>query len=263
MRRAGFIVLILLGFLSACVTPPAAAKELTVLAAASLTEPFGEIGARFETLHPGVRVQFSFAASSQLAQQIISGVQADVFASANMQQMTAAAAAGKLAEADPAVFARNRLVVIAPVANPAGLHSLQDLVRPGVKVVLAAPETPVGQYTLEFLESTAQDGRFGADFRARVIQNVVSYESTVKAVLTKVMLGEADAGIVYTSDISQSAAAQVAQFEIPEVLNVTAVYPIAVLKDAADPALATDFVALVRSPEGQQILAQYGFLAGD
>ncbi|GAP16491.1 hypothetical protein ADN01_02815 [Levilinea saccharolytica] len=263
MRRAGFIFLILLGLLSACATPPASAQELTVLAAASLTEPFGEIGARFEALHPGVRMQFSFAASSQLAQQIVSGAQADVFASANMQQMTAAAEAGRVAESGSAVFARNRLVVIAPLKNPAGLQSLQDLARPGVKLVLAAAEAPVGQYTLEFLEKASQDGDFGADFQARVIQNVVSYESTVKAVLTKVILGEADAGIVYASDLSQSAAAQVVQFQIPEALNVTAVYPIAVLKDAADPALAAEFAALVRSPEGQQILAKYGFLAGE
>ena len=112
-------------------------------------------------------------------------------------------------------------------------------------------------------KKASQDEKFGADFQANVVKNVVSYESNVKAVLTKVVLGEADAGMVYTSDISQSAAAQVAQFEIPEALNVTAVYPIAVLKDAADPALAADFAAWVRSPEGQQILAQYGFLAGD
>jgi len=263
MRRAGWIFLILLAFLTACAPKPAAAQEITVLAAASLTEPFGEIGSRFEALHPGVKVQFSFASSSQLAQQIVSGAQADVFASANMQQMTAAAEAGKVAEDGSAVFARNRLVVIAPLKNPAGLQSLQDLARPEVKLVLAAAEVPVGKYGLEFLEKASQDENFGVDFQANVVKNVVSYESNVKAVLTKVVLGEVDAGIVYTSDISQSAAAQVVQFQIPEALNVTAVYPIAVLKDAADPALAADFVTLVRSPEGQQILAKYGFLAGD
>lgn len=262
-RRAGLICLILLGFLAACAPKPAAAQEITVLAAASLTEPFGEIGARFEALHPGVSVQLSFASSSQLAQQIVSGAQADVFASANTQQMTVIAEAGEVAEAGAAVFARNRLVVIAPVKNPAGLQSLQDLARPGVKLVLAAAEVPVGKYSLEFLEKASQDGSFGVDFQANVVKNVVSYESNVKAVLTKVVLGEADAGMVYTSDISQSAAAQVVQFEIPEALNVTAVYPIAVLKDAANPALAADFAALVRSPEGQQILAKYGFLPGD
>ena len=169
-------------------------QDIIVLAAASLTEPFTEIGQLFEQQHPGAKVRFNFAGSQQLAQQLVSGAPADVFASANPDQMQAAVQAGRILPDAPQIFAGNRLVVIIPADNPGGLQTLADLAKPGLQVVLAAKEVPVGQYTLSFLEKASHDPAFGADYSAAVLQNVVSYENNVKAVLTKVQLGEADAG---------------------------------------------------------------------
>ncbi len=160
------------------------------------------------------------------------------------------------------VFARNRLIVIYPEDNPAGLMTLQDLAKPGVKLVLAAKEVPVGQYALQFLDKAAADSAFGASFRAHVLKNVVSYEENVKAVLTKVTLGEADAGIVYASDITGTTGAKVGRIHIPDDLNVIAVYPIAPIKDAAHAAVAERFVTYVLSANGQAILIKYGFIVG-
>lgn len=250
------LILILLP-LSAC-----APREttLTVMAAASLSDAFTEIGAQFEADHPGARVVFNFAGSQQLAQQIAQGAAADVFASANQKQLDAAVQTGRIQPGAVQVFASNRLVMIYATGNPAGVRALEDLARDGVKLVLAAGEVPAGQYTLEFLEKAEAAGSFGAGYQAAVLANVVSYEDNIRAVLTKVALGEADAGIVYASDITGAEAGQVEQIDIPDALNVIAVYPAAPLADSAQPELAAQFVTLLLAPEGQEVLAKYGFL---
>jgi molybdate transport system substrate-binding protein len=235
-------------------------RTLTVLAAASLTGPFGEIGQVFEAAHPGARVAFSFAGSQQLAQQLAEGAPADVFASANTREMDRAVQSGRVAAGSPQTFARNRLVVVYPADNPAGLARLQDLARPGVKLVLAAQQVPVGQYALEFFDKASQDPAFGAAFKDGVLGNVVSYEDNVRSVFAKVSLGEADAGIVYATDISAGNVDTVGRLEIPDALNSVATYPIAPLGDAVQPELARAFVDLVVSAEGQAILSRYGFL---
>ena len=252
------LILILLP-LSACARQPQE-TTLTVMAAASLSDAFTEIGVLFEQDHPGARVAFNFAGSQQLAQQLSQGAAADVFASANQKQMDAAVQAGRIQPGAVQVFASNRLVMIYATHNPAGVSALEDLARPGVKLVLAAGEVPAGQYTLEFLEKAEAAGTFGAGYQAAVLANVVSYEDNIRAVLTKVALGEADAGIVYASDITGAEAAQVGQIDIPAALNVIAVYPIAPLADSAQPDLAAQFVALLLAPEGQEVLAKHGFL---
>ena len=229
---------------------------LTVMAAASLSEPFQELGSQFEAQHPGVHVEFNFAGSQQLAQQLALGASADVFASANQEQIDIAIQAGRVADSSAKIFAHNQLTVIYPAYNPAGLLELADLTRPGLKLVLAAPEVPAGRYSLEMLEGASLDPAFSPNFKEEVLKNVVSYESNVKAVLSKVALGEADAGIVYTSDAND----QVGLLPIPATLNVTASYPIAALQDSPQPGLAQAFVDLVLSPEGQQILQKYGFI---
>lgn len=239
---------------SAAVSP----ASLTVFAAASLTEAFGELGRQFEAQHPGVTVVFNFAGSQQLAQQLAQGAPADVFASANERQMQAALGSGRVAAGSPQTFVRNKLVIVTPVDNPAGLASLQDLAAPGLKLVLAAREVPVGQYSQEFLELAGQDPSLGSGYAAAVTQNVVSYEENVRAVLSKVSLGEADAGIVYATDAA-SAGDTVRSLPIPEALNVVASYPLASVADSAQAALAAQFVALVLSPEGQAVLMRYGF----
>lgn len=233
---------------------------LNVFAAASLTEAFTEIGKQFEAQNEGIAVAFNFAGSSQLSQQINEGAPGDVFASANDKQMDVAVEGGQVAEESAQKFVSNRLVVIYPSANPASLTTLHDLNKAGLRLVFAAADVPVGEYSLEFLDKAVQDATFPPSFKEEVLANVVSYEQNVKVVLAKVALGEADAGIVYTSDISGENAAQVGQLDIPDALNVLASYPIAPLVDSANPDVAAAFVAFVLSPEGQKILAEYGFI---
>ncbi len=242
---------------------PAEPRTLTVFAAASLTSAFTELGQQFEAANPGVVVVFNFGASNALAQQLNQGAPADVFASANEAQMEAAVAAGRVDAGAAQVFARNRLLVIFPRANPGGVAALADLARPGLKLVLAAPEVPVGQYTLDFLDKAAQDPTLGAGYPAAGLANVVSYEENVRAVFAKVALGEADAGIVYASDVIGDGAANVDRLDIPDALNTMATYPLAPLSDSAQPALAGAFIELVLSPEGQAVLAGYGFVTGE
>lgn len=236
-------------------------RELIVFAAASLTDAFGELGRNFEAANPGARVTFNFAGSQQLAQQINQGAPADVFASANRAQMETVITAGQVVTGTQRTFVRNRLVVIYPKANSAGLTRLEDLARPSVKLVLAAKEVPVGGYSLDFLRKASELPQYTSAYSETVLTNVVSYEENVRAVLSKVALDEADAGIVYSSDVTLDAASKVGRIDIPDELNTLATYPIAPLKDAAQAALAEQFVAYVLSPEGQQVLVKYGFIA--
>ena len=236
-----------------------APATLTVFAAASLTDAFEEIGQKFAAGHGNPTVVFNFAGSNQLATQIGEGAPADVFASANRAQMQAAIDSGRIVSGTEQTFARNGLVVVTPADNPGGPATLQELARPGVKLVLAAKEVPVGQYTLDFLDKAAQDGSLGAGYKAAVLANVVSYEESVRSVLAKVALGEADAGIVYRSDAA-AGAEKVNRIEIPDALNTIATYPIAVVSDSPHGDLARQFVAYVLSAEGQQVLAKYGLL---
>ncbi len=244
----------------ACAPRTSAPRVLTVLAAASLTDSFAELGRLFESQHPGVTVAFNFGGSQQLAQQLDQGAPADVFASANQKYMDAAIVSGRVAAGASVIFASNRLVAIFPKDNPAGVAALQDLAKPGLKLDLADKSVPVGQYSLDFLDKAIQDPAFDADFKDRVLANVVSYETDVKAVVTKVSLGEADAGIVYVTDY-QIAAEKLGYLDIPDALNSIAVYPIAPIADGKNADLAKAFVALVLSPEGQAILTKYGFIA--
>jgi len=269
MLRRTLIPLLVIGLLlSSCQaqTPAGSAskaqasqrKILTVFAAASLTQAMADIKKAYQADNPGVEITFNFAGSQQLVQQLAQGAQADVFASANQAQMQAAVTAGRVEAGAAKVFARNRLVVIYPKDNPANLARLQDLARPGLKLILAAKEVPVGGYSLQFLEKASQYPDFGSDFMQKVLANVVSYEENVRAVYSKVSLGEADAGIVYTTDIPKESS-DVGSLVIPDGLNVVAVYPIALIQDSPDPELAGSFVEFVLSPSGQGILAGYGF----
>ena len=233
---------------------------LTVFAAASLAEAMEAIAAQFETAHPGVEVSLNLAGSQQLVQQLGSGAAADVFASANAEQMQAAEKTGRVQVGAAREFVRNRLVVVAPPDNPAGINSLEDLARPGVRVVLAANEVPAGKYSLEFLQRASREGSLGSDYESRVLANVVSYEESVRFALAKVLLGEADAGIVYTSDAAQEDGDKLRKIEIPEAINPVAVYLIAPLNDASQPELAQAFVELVLTAEGQAVLAKHGFI---
>jgi len=241
--------------------PPQAPKTLTVFAAASLTESFTDIGKQFEAENAGVKVTFNFAGSQQLRAQLAQGAKAEVFASANAKEMTTAIISDSLVvSGTQRTFVTNRLAVIVPKSNPGKITALADLARPGLKLDFADPSVPVGQYALDVLAKMSKDATFGATFKDKVVANVVSREDNVKSVVAKVQLGEADAGVVYTTDITPSAAKDLTTLEIPDKFNVIATYPIAPLKDAPEPKLASQFVEWVLSSKGQQVLTQYGFI---
>lgn len=233
--------------------------ELTVFAAASLSGAFEELGRVFERAHPGTRLRFNFAGSQQLAVQLEHGAAADLFASADERWMSYLAERELLA-APPRLFAHNRLVVILPKANPGRIRALEDLARPGLKVVIAAEAVPVGAYSRQALARLGGAPGFPADFDRRVLANVVSQEENVKAVVSKVQLGEADAGMVYASDASGAAARRLRVIAIPEAQNVVADYPLAVLAGARAPAAAAAFAELVLGPEGRRVLQRHGLI---
>src|SRR5262245_4228751 len=231
------------------------AETLRVFAAASLTDAFQEIGKTYEKDHPGDSVELNFAGSQVLRTQIEQGAPADVFASADLVHADALKSGGQLGAYQ--VFACNRLVVVVP-AHDAKVGRLQDLVRPGMKIVVAGATVPVGRYTTQVLSKVAAAGIFGDDFQTRVQANVASQETNVRAVLAKVTLGEADAGFVYATDAS-TVPEKAHMLDIPERYNVVAEYPIGVVTKSAAPEKAKLFVALVLGQEGQAILRKYGF----
>jgi len=252
LRKVTLFLTVLALYLSGC-SPAGGSGQLTVFAASSLTDAFEALGRAFQEEHPDIAVTFNFGSSSTVATQLIEGASADVFASANQAQMDRVADAG-LISAPPELFATNRLTVILPADNPGQISSIQDLAGPGVSLVLAAPGVPVREYTDLALANLGD-----AEWQAAVYRRLVSEEENVRIVVTKVALGEADAGIVYTSDITPEVAEQLIQLAIPDEDNVIASYPIAVMDAALNPDLAGEFLAFVRSPAGQAILQQSGF----
>ena len=229
-------------------------RSLVVFAAASLTDAFQDLGRGFEAENPGVKVMFNFAGSQALRTQIEEGAAADVFASASLREMEVLAAAGMLAGVER-TFATNLLTIIVPPDNPAGIESPRDLARPGVKLVLAAEEVPVGAYARQSIALLADS--YGASFAEAVLENVVSNEDNVKQVVAKVQLGEADAGIVYETDAL--AAASLITIAIPREQNVAAECPVAVLAQTTNGNLASAFVEYLLSPDGLDALKRWGF----
>lgn len=253
MKRISSLILISL-ILSACGASDTP-HTLTVYAAASLTDAFAEIARAFEAETPGVTVILNFGGSQNLRTQIEQGAPADVFASANLKEMDALVAQDFVAAEAPQMFLTNRLVVILPKDNPAGIKSLEDLGDPGLKLVLAAEEVPAGRYARQILGSL--NALYGADYADRVLANLVSNEDNIRQAVTKVQLGEADASIVYLSDAV--AAPELLRITIPAEVNVIAEYPIAPLVESANPELAETFIAYVLSPAGQASLEKWGF----
>jgi molybdate transport system substrate-binding protein len=216
---------------------------ITVFAAASLTAAFNQLGSDFTTANPGTKVTFNFAGSQALATQIQQSAPADVFASADTTNMDKV----KDLTGAPKVFASNLLQIVVEKGNPKGVKGLDDLGHSDLKVVLAAPDVPAGRYAMQVLD------------RAGVTVEPVSQEDNVKAVVTKVSLGEADAGIVYVTDVT-AGGDQVDGVDIPTDRNVRATYPIAVVKASSHQSQAQAFMDLVLSDQGQQVLKSFGFL---
>ena len=216
--------------------------EIKVFAAASLTAAFNELGPKY-TAAEGTKVTFNFAGSQALATQIQQGAPADVFASADINNMDKV----KDLVGTPQNFASNLLQIVIEKGNPKGVKGLDDLANPDLKVVLAAPDVPAGKYAQQALE------------KANVTVKPVSQEDNVKAVVNKVALGEADAGIVYVTDVT-AGGDKVEGVDIPEELNVVATYPIATVKASKAQDKAQAFMDLVLSDQGQQVLKKYRFL---
>jgi molybdate transport system substrate-binding protein len=226
-------------------TSPAISGRITILAAASLTDAFTKAADQLRARRPGTEFALSFGSSSTLATQITNGAPADVFASADEPNMQKVVDAG-LATTAPSIFAGNRLAIAVAPGNPKHVTGLADLARPGLIVVLAAPTVPAGKYALDAL------AKAGTGVRP------ASLEVDVRAVLNKIALGEADAGIVYVTDV-KSAGSRVSGVDIPEGQQVVARYPIAVLKATTNAALATAFVDYILAEDGQKLLAELGF----
>jgi molybdate transport system substrate-binding protein len=232
------------------------AGTLTILAASSLIDAFGELGKTFEKQNEGVTVKQSFESSSTLLTQIQQGAPADVFASAAQEEMNTAVKDGLVA-GDPKVFVKNREIIMVPNDNPAGIEEFRDVANPGVKLALAQDDVPAADYALQILEKA--NAQYGEDFEKKVLSNVVSREADVRASVNRVVVGDADATFGYKSDYTIDIRDRVKVIPIPPDLNIIATYPIAALKDAEDPELAKKWVELVTSKEGQRVLKQWNF----
>ncbi len=230
---------------SAPSTSAAAGGKIMVFAAASLKQTFTDIGEQFKTDNPGASVEFSFAGSSDLVTQLTQGAPADVFASADTKNMDKAAQAGLLA-GDPVNFASNTLTIAVAPGNPKKIASFKDLTQQGLNVVVCAPQVPCGSATQSVEKATGGT------------LNPVSEESSVTDVLNKVTTGEADAGLVYVTDV-KGAGDKVAAVAFPEAADAVNTYPIAVLKESKNPELARKFVDLVTGESGQKVLSAAGF----
>jgi molybdate transport system substrate-binding protein len=224
------------------------ARALTVLAAASLTETFTNLEKQFETEHPGVDVKLNFAGSSDLAQQVVNGAPADVFAAASDATMKTVTDAG-LAVGTPTIFATNVLQIATAPGNPKGIASFADLAKPDLKVVVCAPQVPCGAAAEKIEKATG------------VTLQPVSEEADVKSTLGKVISGDADAGLVYVTDVSATDG-KVQGVSFPEAEQAATNYPIAVLKNAPQAELAQQFEALVTGEAGQKELKAAGFGPG-
>lgn len=239
-------------------------RTLTVFAAISLRGAFDEIAGEFERANPGVSVVQNLEGSQRLRTQLEHGARADVFASADQKQMDLADAGGML-EGPAVSFATNGLAVIVPIGN-GPVTDLKDLGNQGVKLSLASPDVPAGGYARHMIAKLGTregdpDPRLASPpLTSRIMANVVTLETNVSAVATKVALGEVDAGVVYMTDVvAEHVMGRVRVITIPENSNVVAAYPVAALRESNDPRLANDFIRFLLSPVGQSILESHGF----
>ncbi len=254
MKRAAVLALVAYAVVLCPAAPRAdPPKEVAVYAASSLRDVFERLAITFEKRHPNVKVLLASAGSQELRLQIEQGAPADVFASADERQMATLRRQALVGAS--VVFARNEPVLVAPALNPAELVSFTDLTK-AEHIVLGVREVPIGAYAEQILAAAAK--LYGNPFREQVAAHVRSRELNVRQVLTKVILGEADAGIVYRTD-ALTAKGRVVTIEIPRAINVTARYPIAVLRSAPHPAWAAAWVEWVRGAEGRASLAAAGF----
>lgn len=261
------LVIALLVLLSACAAPPTTADPaaekpaqpltLKVFAPSSLTEAAKDLGAAFEKSNPNVKVSFEFGHSPTQRLQFTEGATGDVFITASQKDMDDAIADKTVAEGSASVFARNQLIIVLPADNQAGLANLEDLGKPGVRLLVAVADTPIGKVTMTSLDK--MDKQFANGFKGNVEANIVSKESGVKPIVSKIKLGEADAGIVFSTDAIS--APELKTIQIPAELNVITQLNVAPLSKATNADPAAKFTAFMLSDEAQEILKKWGFLA--
>ena len=233
-------------------------KELTVFTATSLTGAFSEIGQMYKN-ETNISVSFNFDGSQALRAQIENGAYADVFASANQKQMKAIENDGLMNNSSIVIFTKNKLSLIVPKGNPAKIVNLSDLAKPGLKIVMGTKDVPVGDYALQILSKLSNDSAYGPDYKTKVLANVISQETNVNYVVTKVALGEADVGFAYVSDITKNLTSKVDKIDIPDEYNVVAQYPMGVLLESKYPVESQEFISRVLSDKGKAVLEKYGF----
>ena len=232
---------------------------LTVFTAASLTGAFTDIGKAYEAQNAGVKVDFIFDGSQTLRTQIEQGANADIFVSASTKHMSALQDGGFMDNSTVDPLLENVLALIVPADNPAEIAGLADLANPGTKIVIGTKDVPFGDYTRQMLDKMAADPAYGEEYKNAFMANVISEEPAVSHVMPKLLLGEADAAIVYKSDVSKDDRDKVIRFDIPSGYNVVAVYPIGILAATPNKAEAESFATFVRGPDGSAILTDYGF----
>jgi len=223
-----------------------------------LTDAFNEMATAFQQANPNAKLAFNFGASTQLATQLGQGARADAFASPDQTQMDNAKKSDSIAGPDT-IFARNRLIVITPKDNPKRIADVKDLGNDGVKFVTAQTNVPIGQYTAQMLDKASADPAIGRELKSKVEGNTVSKEDNVRQVVSKVQLGEADAAVVYSTDATPQVRDQLQIIQVPDAYQVLAAYPIAVAK-GGNSSGGEAFVSYVLGPQGQAVLAKWGFL---
>jgi molybdate transport system substrate-binding protein len=234
-------------------------RELTVFCGAGLTGALSEIGEIFED-SSNISVKFNFDGVPALRAQIEQGAYADVLVSANLKHMNALKSEGFIDNRTVEIFARNKVAIIVPNDNPANITGLNDLTVPGTKILMGTKDLPAGDYALQVIDKLAADPEFGQVYKEKVLANVVSLETTVNRIVSKVALGEADAGFAFISDVSPQMVGKVTRILIPDKYNVEGDFPVGMLFQSKYPQESQAFIGALMSNEGQAILKKYGFI---
>lgn len=233
-------------------------RDLTVFCAAGLSGAFDELSQLYEN-ESNVSVVFNFDGAQVLRTQIENGAYADVFVSGSNKHMNALKAEGFIDNSSVFVLAKNWQAIIVPRDNPAKIENLSDLARPGIKIVMGSKGLPITDVTVQILNKTASDTAFGPDFKQKVLANVISQETNIDFIVSKIALGEADAAFAHRSEVSSEYAAKVTLIDIPEKYNVLSEYTIGILLESKNPKDAKKFPDLVKSEKGKEILIKHGY----
>lgn len=239
--------------------PQSEPVTLTVFTAASLTGAFTEIADAYNSQSDGITAENVFDGSQALRTQIEQGAEPNIFVSANTKHMYALEDEGFMDNDTVQLFLENSMAIIVPADNPANIETLDDLAKPGVKIVMGTKDVPFGSYTRKVLDKMAENENYGTEYTDAVYANVVSEETAITSVIPKLTLGEADAAFVYKSDIKQEYKDQLKQIDIPAEFNVVAQYPLGILRESENKDASENFIEFVRGPVGSAILEEYGF----